>query len=338
MKVNKIIILFSVIMLMSGCSKSEIKEEKTPTPIPTNQPTEKTSNEPTIQPTINPTVKPTPVAIISSDDLFDPNVWDFDSIQPLINTNTDYLTYNLTDYYVLKKDDFYGIINEKKQIVYEITDMWIPSVFDDIHQHWGSSNIRNTEYFSPDGYGGNGQVVIYDEENAQFKTIPSFGEGWISELLDFNSNNYDDNSLLSYNVVTNVKKVDSGNELLFDKSSKKGVLDSSGYMLTQAIYDDVFVVESEYIPVLKDGLWGYVDNLGIEVIPCIYKPTLWEQDGLPYYPYPVVDGRIVVKNVEGKYGVIDTLGNTLIDFEYDFASPYYDNSVILKKNGEWIVK
>ena len=45
-----------------------------------------------------------------------------------------------------------------------------------------------------------------------------------------------------------------------------------------------------------------------------------------------------MKNWDNKYGVIDIWGNTLIEFEYDQGSPYYDNSVILKKDGEWFIK
>ena len=72
----------------------------------------------------------------------------------------------------------------------------------------------------------------------------------------------------------------------------------------------------------KDGLYGYIDSDGKEIIPLIYeKARDFNNNGL----------ASVCKN--GKYGIIDTDGNTVVDFTYDYIDYSEANHLFRAFNG-----
>ena len=195
------------------------------------------------------------------------------------------------------------------------------------------------------GHGGGNDDIGYDKTNDKLYKITA-AHASNSLLINLKIDELSENSLISYSELVDVEYVENDFSK-YKEIGKYGLINSNGEIITEAIYDDVFDIESSLKPVKKGELWGYVNSSGEEVIPCVYQAVFGsyethdynaEYEYVPRYPYPVINDRIVVKNQEGEYGVIDTLGNTLIEFEYDEGSPYYDNSVILKKDGEWSVK
>ena len=320
---KKIIYALILMLLISGCSfdNNVVKQ----TPAPSIMPTETSGVE-------------------------DEVVKDEYLIQPLLNVNSvnisnGYQRYELNDeYYVISLNEEYGVMNNDNQLILDIEIPFITYAWDgtDLFGDDMTFDLQDTDLKQATWDSFQATIIYYDLENKEVLTRYAFGEG-PAILSEFDAEICGETQLLDYIDISDVQQTiwddGSSDHYKFKESDKKGVMDGKGNILTQCIYEDVFNIKSELIPVKNDGLWGYVDINGVEVIPCIYQATFFEKDYVtPYYPYPVVDGRIVVKNQEGKYGVIDTLGNTLIEFEYDYGSPYYDNSVILKKDGEWIVK
>ena len=349
MKTQNIIKGLLVLLMLSGCATNK-KEEITPTP------------NVTVTPTFEPTQTPNDVVNFPQG-TFEPSEWDIDLIGPLLS-HDNYFTL-IDDYYVFIVDGKYGVINQDMEIVLNPIGSNYPVLHDlDGEFHFNhdiirgdyesydemQAEIKNTEFVICPGHGAWGQDILYDTglESFNFKC---WGGGPNETLDAFDSSIFENDSYLKYQDMYSVKEeenVDGDLVNVFDLSQHYGVVDNEGNKITEAIYEDVFDISGELIPVKKDGLWGYVDDNGVEVIPCIYQATFESKDGydqdkeesytiMPYYPYPVIDGRIVVKNQDDKYGVIDTKGNTLIDFEYDNGSPYFDNSVILLKDGEWSI-
>ena len=358
MKIKKIVSMLLVLVMISGCSKAEPNITPTPTITPSETPIATKKPEPTKKPT--PT--PTPIVVEQPIEKFDINDWDVEYIAPLlfkgVERDDDYFSL-YDDHYIFVVDGKYGIINDQQQIVLNPIGTNYPIVhaqeganhlnWNIIDQSFGTyyeiqDQIKNSKLNICDGHGSCNQDLVYDmNKNAFLYKYNSTG-GPSAALLDFDTTDYPKNSLLRYQELYSVKEKENEYEELvtiFDVSGKYGIADTEGNKITEAIYHNVFDIESELIPVSKEGLWGYVDKNGEEVIPIIYYDTFFERnEKMSYYPYPypVVNGRIVVKNWDNKYGVIDIWGNTLIEFEYDQGSPYYDNSVILKKDGEWFIK
>ena len=346
---KKICILLSLILL-SGCSETtHMKDEPTPnfeaTPIVTATPT--VDNESNFDGSVQPTSKPI--------NEFDSASFELEQIYPLLKAPDAFgMSYEIDEnFYIIADNNLYGLINQDKKLsCVPLSKGYPKGHYDCIDIHADGQELielQNTELVNCGGQhgAGNGNGIGVDVENNIIYGMYQGDDGPMG-LSQINSNELSENTLLGYNKITNYD-ISLEYDVDFDVSKKYGVINSELEILTDAIFDDVFKIDGELIPVKKGDLWGYVNNKGELVIDCIYQAAFGSEtfiddvtydkyEIIPYYPYPVVDGRIVVKNQDDKYGVIDTSGNILIEFEYDFASPYYDNSVILKKDGEWIVK
>ena len=58
-------------------------------------------------------------------------------------------------------------------------------------------------------------------------------------------------------------------------------------MVTEAIYDQGLAINGDLIPVARDGLWGYVNAAGEEIISCQYlAPLLIDPDHDRWAAYP----------------------------------------------------
>ena len=128
------------------------------------------------------------------------------------------------------------------------------------------------------------------------------------------------------------------------------------------VYDDIeFGVEDSTFAVQKDGLWGFIDELGQEIIPCQYKKycsfskslaavqkdNKWgfiNKKGETVIPFDYeipqfssFDGDIAPVFKENKAGYIDKQGNVVISFKYEDAGISYHDSCIfpVKLKGKW---
>jgi len=95
-------------------------------------------------------------------------------------------------------------------------------------------------------------------------------------------------------------KVVTDEDVLIDPSGKRFDM-PSGYKLV-SYSDGILLLE-------KDGKYGYMSYYGT-----------WVRDPDMDDAKPFLEGVAVCTNVEGKYGVIDTDGNTVIPFTYDYIS------------------
>ena len=88
----------------------------------------------------------------------------------------------------------------------------------------------------------------------------------------------------------------------------------------------------ESLIAVKDaaGNWGYCDQSGALVIPCIYQPqmSLSIMNETVEYPYADLSGMVVVKNQSGQKLVLDVYGNEIISAgQYEDLAPARDGCV-----------
>ena len=91
-------------------------------------------------------------------------------------------------------------------------------------------------------------------------------------------------------------------------------------------YNYLAVVVNNYIMINKevDGktLFGFMDTKGkIEIEPQFQMGDNYFDNSIRFY----TDGYAVL-NIDGKYGVIDSKGNVVIDFQYDAVQTKYNLS------------
>ena len=82
----------------------------------------------------------------------------------------------------------------------------------------------------------------------------------------------------------------------------------------------------ESLIAVKDaaGNWGYCDQSGALVIPCIYQPqmSLSIMNETIEYPYADLSGMVVVKTQSGQKLVLDVYGNEIISAgQYEDLAP-----------------
>ncbi len=108
-----------------------------------------------------------------------------------------------------------------------------------------------------------------------------------------------------------------------DLVSKYGFIDETGKEVIPCIYDDADSFSGGLANVKKDGKWGYIDKLGKEVIPCIYG---WADS--------FSEGLASVKK-DGKWGYIDKLGKEVIPGIYGWADSFSEGLASVEKDGKW---
>lgn len=112
---------------------------------------------------------------------------------------------------------------------------------------------------------------------------------------------------------------------LVDNSAPFAVADKNGTILTDFDYQDACMAGESLIAV-KDaaGNWGYCDQSGALVIPCIYQPqmSLSIMNETIEYPYADLSGMVVVKTQSGQKLVLDVYGNEIISAgQYEDLAP-----------------
>ncbi|MBQ7888988.1 MAG: WG repeat-containing protein [Erysipelotrichaceae bacterium] len=246
------------------------------------------------------------------------------------------------DLFVVEKDGLYGVINKDNLLVLPMISTQVPTA-DENHVHYTpAEQYRNTSlYYLPHSqyqtcqgeHGSNGYYYFLIEGADQvIKT--TYGHEGPYGIAEFKGNEL--NGLL--NTYELIRESDSTENIIwieetrFEKTGKYGVFSEEG-IVTDAIYDDALFIDADLAAVKKGEHWGYVDDYGNEVIPNIYNTCM----NVSYYEfvYPAKDGYVVVKDDNNLFGVLDYNGNVLVPFDYEFATPYFDKSVLLKRNNEW---
>ncbi len=122
-------------------------------------------------------------------------------------------------------------------------------------------------------------------------------------------------------------------------NGKYGYFDLNGKKVIDFIYEGANYFSSGLAGAKQNGKWGFIDTKGKVVIPFQFDAIVLDADddwitlwlgvstdmGYSFYN----DYAIVMK--DGHYGMINKLGNTLVDFKYESLTPVNGNSLIAKK-------
>ncbi len=98
----------------------------------------------------------------------------------------------------------------------------------------------------------------------------------------------------------------TGNKIvrLYVQTPKYGLIDTLGQLAVDAVYDELGFFKEGRLAVKRNGLWGFVNDEGLEVIPCRFREVSDFSEGLA----AVKIGRY--------WGFIDKQGEIVIDFKY----------------------
>ena len=96
------------------------------------------------------------------------------------------------------------------------------------------------------------------------------------------------------------------------KNGHWGIINSAGDIVAACVYHEIGNIDGEYIYVESFNRFGFIDRNGNEVIPMLFEP---EYDDDVYLKDDFLIGK---KN--GKYGMINLAGDTILEFKYEYLN------------------
>ena len=247
----------------------------------------------------------------------------------ILDNRYDYVAYMGNDFFLIKSQGQYQLYNAEKEENIEISWLnnigdiwWIDSFQQNISR---ISVINNNEYLVyymdtagrkiiddvyKDGseFNNNGLALVLTQNN-QWKFIDKNGKTIldtaysVSDFAEIKKSIGD--NLICVNVDSTFTIADDG--IYEGGSSDIGILNTDGELL--GIYESIGDVynEIDFIPVCKNGKWGFIDSSGKVVIDFKYDYAYGSQKGI----------MCVKKN--GKYGAINSDDEEIIPFKFDEA-------------------
>lgn len=207
-------------------------------------------------------------------------------------------------YYAVYEDEKWGVINTKGEYVlkpsYEEMII-IPDETKPIFICTYDVNYENGTY----------QSKVVNEKNETLYTNYDKIEA---------ISNHDENNNLWY--MKNMLKV--------QKDGKYGLINLEGKELANCQYEKIEPITgvNSVLVTTKDGKQGLVDAVGKEIIANTYTSI---QSLTKQY-----ENGFIVKNEQGKYGVIGYDKTVALDTKYDAIQPVYGNHMyVVKENGTW---
>ena len=166
--------------------------------------------------------------------------------------------------FVVCENDLGGYINRKGQFV-------IDPIYDtgSVFEGGMAAVSRNDEYMFIDE---NGLQAI----DCTFKYASGFTEHGLAKVVRHDGRH----QFIDYagKVVLSLKPGCELESFAYDASvttctanGKKALVNKNGEIITDLVYDDIIISSISHLhQFLRDGLWGYIDNEGKEVIPNMY--------------------------------------------------------------------
>ena len=99
---------------------------------------------------------------------------------------------------------------------------------------------------------------------------------------------------------------------VYNNDKKYGLIDTLGHVTVNLKYDDLGGFSEGRLAVKRNGFWGFVNEAGLEVIPCRFRFV------------KNFHNNLAAVKLGNKWGAIDKLGNVIIDFQYTRLGNFID--------------
>lgn len=198
---------------------------------------------------------------------------------------------------------------------------------------WGVINSSGETIISP-SY--NEMIVIPNKEKSVF--LITYDVDYANNTYKTKAVNQKNEQLFSdYTQVEAIQNHDKQNNIWYEKDclrvqkdNKYGLIDLSGKVLLECKYDNIepIIGVNNSLVTTKDSKKGIASTTGTVIINNEYSEitALTSQ----------YENGYIVKNEEGKFGVIGTNKKVLLPIEYDqIKNVYSDNTYVAKKDGAW---
>lgn len=262
-------------------------------------------------------------------------------VNPLIYKidKSDYVSYVDNEIAIYKKDDFFGIINNKNKIV-------VPFKFNSIRMYKMGILVQEDKTYYFIDKKGKKISKNYDKVevnfNQHFDSVLDCFKVKIGDKYTLVNNNFEEKLPLIYDKITFFHYKNILDRLLLERDGKKVIFDISKWQETNLIFDKIQVLDDKEMIVEENGKLGIVDYAGTVILPLEYDSinylTNYSSDGIllvltknnknalyanrkfftefDYDSMTSFQSSIKIEK-DKKYGLMDATGKIILPIDYD---------------------
>ena len=224
------------------------------------------------------------------------------------------LDYSLSNetYYPFRAGNKWGFIDEKSKVVIEPKYDWVEQYSE------GLALVGKNEMAGYINKRGKENVAIKYTDGATF----TGGHAWIE--LDGKYGLVNSHGSLVLNAVYENIGNFSESRIYVQKDGKYGFYNSKMKLVIEHQYSSVSDFRSKRSIVELNGKKGVIDLLGAYIIPMNYDQIIYQEKEQTY-----------LLEIDGKFGMMNRNGDTIIDFKYDLLSNIRENRILFSAEGKY---
>jgi|GEM_PF-3524007 len=233
-------------------------------------------------------------------------------------------------YYLVKKDDKMGVIDDKEKEIVSLD-----------YQYIKSSPYNDGSYLARNKKGKYGCITIegkvtlpfeYDNlEIMDYGSMAISGKGNKCGIVQVNNGLPIEIATCDFDDIAKSAKV-----FIVKKDGKFGIMDLYGKLKTAINYDEISPLSHDFLISRKKDQWSIMNNGG----ELLTDKTFLNIDRLinnenDSYSYAKKFSYLQVQHANKKYGIIDKLGNEIVGPIFEKLLSETKNIVLAKKNGKY---
>ena len=243
-------------------------------------------------------------------------------VNPLIYKidKSEYVSYVDSEIAIYKKDDLFGIINNKNKIVF-------PFKYKSLRMYKMGILVQEdkTCYFIDKK--GKKISPNYDKVevnfNQYFDSVLDYFKVKIGEKYTLVNDNFEEKLPLIYDKISFFPYKSKLDRLLFERDGKKVVFDIAKWQETNLIFDKIQVLDDKEMIVEENGKSGVVDYAGTVILPLEYDAINYTEN------YSKEDGFALVLTKNNKSALYQNL-KFYTEFIYDSMTNFHSSIKIEK--------
>lgn len=262
-------------------------------------------------------------------------------VNPLIYKidKSDYVSYADNEIAIYKKDNLFGIINNKNKVV-------VPFIYKSIRMYKMGILVQDDKTYYFIDLKGKKISKNYDKVdvnfNQYFDSILDCFKVKIGDKYTLVSNTFEEKLPLIYDKINFFYYKNLPDKLLLERNGKQVIFDIAKWEETKLIFDKIQVLDSKEMMVEDNGKSGIIDFIGTIILPLEYDSinylTTYSKEGIPLvltknnkaalyinrkfytafeYDSMVSFFSLIKTEKDKKLGLLDDTGNIVLPIDYD---------------------
>lgn len=233
---------------------------------------------------------------------------------------SEYVSYVDNEIAIYKKDDFFGIINNKNKVV-------VPFKFKSIRMYkMGILVQEDKTYYFIDKKGkkiSNNYDKVEVNFNQYFDSVLDCFKVKIGDKYTLVNDNFEEKLPLIYDKISFFPYKNILDRLMLERDGKKVIFDIAKWQETTMIFEEIQVLDDKEMIVKDNGKSGVVDYAGTVILPLEYDAINYTEN------YTKEDGFVLILTKNNKSALYQNL-KFYTEFIYDSMTNFHSSIKIEK--------